>query len=66
MEGGSLTDQPIPTEINRVNKNDDGGGSGSGTVTPGKTAMGSVVEPEEVGAVDADAEEEQEDDSDFQ
>lgn len=67
VEGGSLTDQPIPTEINRVNKNDDGGGgSGSGTVTPGKTAMGSVVEPEEVGAVDADAEEEQEDDSDFQ
>ena len=76
VEGGSLTDQPIPTEINRVNKNDDGGsGSGSGTVTPdkstpgkstpGNTAMGSVVEPEEVGSVDADAEEE-DDDSDFQ
>lgn len=39
VEGGKLTDEPIPAEINRVgNTTDDGNTSG----TSGKTAMGSV------------------------
>lgn len=39
VEGGKLTDEPIPAEINRVgNTSDDGNTSG----TSGKTAMGSV------------------------
>lgn len=46
VEGGKLTDDPIPTEINRVNDNDDGG-DGSGVSTPGasgtNTVMGTVV-----------------------
>ena len=50
VEGGKLTDDPIPTEINRVNNNDDGG-DGSGVSTPGasgtNTAMGTVVASEE-------------------
>ena len=42
VEGGTLTDEPIPTEINRVgNSSDDGSSSGSS----GKTAMGSTSNP---------------------
>lgn len=56
VEGGKLTDDPIPTEINRVgNTSDDGNSSGSS----GNTAMGSTSIPaaddEEPGAVDNDA-----------
>ena len=56
VEGGKLTDDPIPTEINRVGDTaDDGNSSGSST----KTAMGSTSIPaaddEEPGATDADA-----------
>lgn len=56
VEGGKLTDDPIPTEINRVgNSSDDGSSSGSS----GNTAMGSTSIPaaddEEPGAVDSDA-----------
>lgn len=56
VEGGKLTDDPIPTEINRVgNTSDDGNSSGSSD----NTAMGSTSIPaaddEEPGAVDDDA-----------
>ncbi len=56
VEGGKLTDDPIPTEINRVgNSSDDGNSSGSS----GNTAMGSTSIPaaddEAPGAVDNDA-----------
>lgn len=48
VEGGKLTDDPIPTEINRVgNTSDDGNSSGSS----GNTAMGSTSIP----AADDDA-----------
>lgn len=64
VEGGTLTEDPIPTEINRVgNTSDDGNSSG----TSGKTAMGSTSIPaaddEDVpGESDADAEEDEGDD----
>ena len=61
VEGGTLTEEPIPTEINRVGKTDDDG-NGSGSGTSGKTAMGDVIAPDEVGAEDADAEGEDEGD----
>lgn len=61
VEGGTLTEEPIPTEINRVGKTDDDG-NGSGSGTSGKTAMGDVISPDEVGAEDADAEGEDEGD----
>lgn len=56
VEGGKLTEDPIPTEINRVgNTSDDGNSSGSSD----NTAMGSTSIPaaddEEPGAVDNDA-----------
>ncbi len=56
VEGGKLTDDPIPTEINRVgNTSDDGNSSGSS----GNTAMGSTTIPaaddDTPGAVDDDA-----------
>ena len=65
VEGGTLTDDPIPTEINRVgNTSDEGNGSGSGSGSPsksggaggsGSTAMGSTSIPaDDVGAVDDD------------
>ena len=56
VEGGTLTKDPIPTEINRVgNTSDDGDSSGTGT--SGKTALGdTAISPDEVGAEDADAE----------
>lgn len=51
VEGGTLTNEPIPTEINRVgNTPDDGNGSGSGSGGDsgggGRTALGDTVEPE--------------------
>ncbi len=56
VEGGKLTDDPIPTEINRVgNTPDDGNSSGSGT--GGRTAMGNTsISGDDVGAEDADTE----------
>ena len=50
VEGGTLTDEPIPTEINRVgNTPDDGNssgfGSGSDDDLDGKTALGDTVAP---------------------
>lgn len=58
VEGGTLTKDPIPTEINRVGNTDDGDGSGSS----GKTAMGdTAISSDEVGAEDADAEAEDDD-----
>lgn len=54
VEGGTLTDQPAPAEINRVgNVPDDGNSSGSGT----RTAMGdTVISTDDVGSVDSDFE----------
>lgn len=69
VEGGKLTDDPIPTEINRVgNTSDEGNGSGSsgnsstgsssdegnGSSSSGKTAMGSTSVPAEDDDVPAD------------
>lgn len=56
VEGGKLTDDPIPTEINRVgNTSDDGNSSG----ISGNTAMGSTTIPaaddDTPGATDPDA-----------
>lgn len=64
VEGGKLTDDPIPTEINRVgNTNDDGNSSGSGT--GGKTAMGNTsISGDDVGAEDADVEDSEDSDED--
>lgn len=50
VEGGTLTDEPIPTEINRVGNTPDSGdssGSGASGSTGGgtSTAMGTTVEP---------------------
>lgn len=65
VEGGKLTDQPIPTEINRVdnNKEDDGNSSG----TSGNTAMGSTSIPADdaPGSTDADAGDSDEEGDDF-
>lgn len=54
VEGGKLTEDPIPAEINRVgNTQDDGNGSGSGT----QTAMGSTeISGDDVGSEDSDFE----------
>ena len=59
VEGGTLTDQPIPTEINRIdNRTDDDGNSSGG---------GSVISSsgDDVPTIDADADTEQSD-SDFE
>lgn len=48
VEGGKLTDEEIPTEINRVDNktiDDSGNGSGSGNTGGGSTAMGTIGEP---------------------
>lgn len=61
VEGGKLTDEAIPTEINRVGKTgDDGNGSGAGVNTPApsptpagggrRTAMGSSSVPVDDGS----------------
>ena len=66
VEGGKLTDDPVPTEINRTGGNvDPGAGSGSSNGT--KTAMGNtVISSDDVGAEDADAQDDEPSDADFE
>lgn len=64
VEGGKLTEDPIPTEINRVgNTSDDGNSSGSSS---GNTAMGSTSIPaaddDEPASADGDVEDDSEGD----
>lgn len=61
VEGGTLTDTPIPTEINRIDNRPDDGGAGSGTSIP------SADDDDPVTDADADAEvDEEQSDSDFE
>ncbi len=61
VEGGTLTDTPIPTEINRIDNRPDDGGSGSGTSIP------SADDDDPVTDADADVEvDEEQSDSDFE
>ncbi len=61
VEGGKLTDDPIPTEINRVgNTSDDGDSSGSSS--SGKTPMGSTETPADSGEDSAPSDADFEDD----
>jgi hypothetical protein len=74
VEGGTLTDQPIPTEINRVAGNDagnagsgsssgSGSGSGTGSGSSRQTAMGaSSISDDDVGSVDSDTDDDDGDD----
>lgn len=62
VEGGTLTEEPIPTEINRIGKTDD---NDSGSGSSGKTAMGNVISSDEVGAEDSDAEADDSEGDDF-
>jgi hypothetical protein len=80
VEGGTLTDEAVPAEINRVgntpddgnssgsgSSNDSGKGSGSGSGgSGGRTAMGDTqISGDDAGAVDADfADSEEEDEGD--
>ncbi|MBR5330639.1 MAG: hypothetical protein IKV13_04030 [Akkermansia sp.] len=80
VEGGTLTDEAVPAEINRVgnmpddgnssgsgSSNDSGNGSGSGSGgSGGRTAMGDTqISGDDAGAVDADfADSEEEDEGD--
>lgn len=66
VEGGQLTDQPIPTEINRIdNRSDDGNTSGvSGNTAMGNTSIPSAGDDIPTDA-DADTDESDEDGDDF-
>lgn len=63
VEGGTLTDTPIPTEVNRIDNRPDNGGSGSGS----SSTISATGDDDPVTDADADAEADMEQsDSDFE